>query len=138
MLSTLESLHDGDSDDDANLLAADMSLPQRSKYASDALRRQLNRARRRGDMHQVQLNQQLITQLIASSMSSASTADNSSTSASGSSGRLPQTNERPSLHGSLLPKDTLTKIVDLGVGQARDKAQVASIYVKQRPAGPDL
>jgi hypothetical protein len=43
-----------------------MSPAMQLKYA--ALRRQLNRARQRGEMKQVQPTQQLIAQLVASSL----------------------------------------------------------------------
>jgi hypothetical protein len=107
--STPESSDNGDSDDDAGLLAVDMSLTQKVKYA--ALRRQLNRARRRGDMHQVQLTQQLITQLVALAISSASTADNASSS--GSVGRSSHVSEKLQMHNSFVPKEVLNKIMDV-------------------------
>jgi hypothetical protein len=114
--STPESSDNGDSDDDAGLLAVDMSLTQKVEYA--ALRRQLNRARRRGDMHQVQLTQQLITQLVALAISSASTADNASSS--GSVGRSSHVSEKLQMHNSFVPKEVLNKIMDVqdtSVGQ---------------------
>ena len=51
--STPGSSENGDSDDDAELFAADMSPAMQLKYA--ALRRQLRRARERADVHQVTL-----------------------------------------------------------------------------------
>ena len=56
--STPGSSENGDSDDDAELFAADMSPAMQLKYA--ALRRQLRRARERGEVPQVTLIQQLM------------------------------------------------------------------------------
>jgi hypothetical protein len=69
------------------------------KVKYEALRRQLKRARKRGDVHQVNLTSQLITQLVASSMNSASTAD--STSSSGSIGSSSHVSEKLQVHNSL-------------------------------------
>ena len=95
-----------DSDDDAELFAADMSSAMQLKYA--ALRRQLRRARERNEMHQVTLTQQLIAKLIESSMSSASTAAGSSSS--GSVGGSSHVSEQLQVHVGSLSKEVATKI----------------------------
>ena len=89
-------------------LDIDMAPSMKVKY--EALRRQLKRARKRGDVHQVHLTQQLIARLLSLSMSSASTGDN--TSDSGSSGRLSQGSEKLSLPDSFVPKEVLIKNTD--------------------------
>ena len=94
-----------DSDDDAELFAADMSPAMQLKYA--ALRRQLHRARERGEMQHVTMTQQLIAKLIESSMSSASTAGSSS---SGSVGRSSHVSEQLQVHAGSVSKETAAKI----------------------------
>jgi len=95
-----------DSEDDAELFAADMSAAMQLKYA--ALRRQLHRARERGENQQVTLTQQLIAKLIESSMSSASTAAGSSSS--GSVGGSSHVSEQLQVHVGSVSKEVATKI----------------------------
>jgi hypothetical protein len=75
------------------------------KYA--ALRRQLHRARERGEMQHVTMTQQLIAKLIESSMSSASTAGSSS---SGSVGRSSHVSEQLQVHAGSVSIETAAKI----------------------------
>ena len=107
--STPGSSEEGDSDDDAELFAADMSPAMQLKYA--ALRRQLHRARKRGELQHVTMTQQLIAKLVESSMSSASTAAGSSSS--GSVGRSSHVSEKLQMHNTFVPKEVLNKIMDV-------------------------
>jgi hypothetical protein len=75
------------------------------KYA--ALRRQLHRARERGEVQHVTMTQQLIAKLIESSMSSASTAGSSS---SGSVGRSSHVSEQLQVHAGSVSKETAARI----------------------------
>jgi hypothetical protein len=89
-----------------SFFAADMSPAMQLKYA--ALRRQLRRARERGEVQQVTLTQQLIAKLVESSMSSASTAAGSSSS--GSVGRSSHVSEQLQVHVGSVSKETTAKI----------------------------